>query len=32
LAPGCASWDMFKNYSHRGDLFAQNVKALTNSN
>lgn len=28
LAPGCASWDMFKDYSARGDAFAQAVKGL----
>jgi len=28
LAPGCASWDMFRDYSQRGDLFAQAVQAL----
>ena len=28
LAPGCASWDMFRNYGHRGDLFAQAVLAM----
>jgi UDP-N-acetylmuramoylalanine--D-glutamate ligase len=29
LAPGCASWDMFKDYSARGDAFANAVKGLT---
>lgn len=28
LAPGCASWDMFRDYSHRGDAFAEAVAGL----
>ncbi len=27
LAPGCASWDMFRDYGHRGDEFARAVTA-----
>jgi UDP-N-acetylmuramoylalanine--D-glutamate ligase len=27
LAPGCASWDMFRDYGHRGDAFAAAVRA-----
>lgn len=28
LAPACASWDMFKNFEQRGELFVQAVEAL----
>lgn len=28
LAPACASWDQFRSYAHRGDVFAQAVLAL----
>ena len=28
LAPGCASWDMFRNFGHRGDAFAAAVETL----
>lgn len=28
LSPACASFDMFKSYSHRGEMFTQAVKGL----
>lgn len=28
LSPACASFDMFRDYRHRGDIFAQEVKGL----
>jgi len=29
LSPACASYDMFRSYVHRGEVFVQAVRALT---
>jgi UDP-N-acetylmuramoylalanine--D-glutamate ligase len=31
LSPACASLDMFRNYGHRGDVFAEAARALSPS-
>jgi UDP-N-acetylmuramoylalanine--D-glutamate ligase len=31
LSPACASFDMYRNYVHRGEVFAAAVRALVKS-
>lgn len=31
LAPACASWDMFRSFEHRADVFAETVRAWASS-
>jgi UDP-N-acetylmuramoylalanine--D-glutamate ligase len=28
LAPGCSSFDMYKDYAHRGSIFKETVESL----
>jgi UDP-N-acetylmuramoylalanine--D-glutamate ligase len=28
LSPACASWDMYRSFAHRGELFAEAVALL----
>jgi UDP-N-acetylmuramoylalanine--D-glutamate ligase len=30
LSPACASLDMFRNYGHRGEVFAEAARAIAN--